>query len=369
MIWYTRATIRSILLHLIRSVQSYPIPALDEAAMDLADLHDDLGLSSIQIMDLAGKANGFFQCFSVPKPPYLLGLRTLGEWIDHIVPVCAHPDAHIGFASSGTGGQVRMHVHSVQVLEEEVAFLQSLFQKPEAIISLVPAYHIYGFLFGVLLPAQWNLNTVWDQGAQPGDQPQNNFYIGTPSHWQYLYDSYGAQPSILRGVSSGAPLDQTLYQKMHEKGWQLADVYGSTETGGIGYRMQPDKPFVLFPYWTWVKEIDGSVALQHRQRKPAVASMDRMQQLNEREFELLGRLDGAVQVGGINIYPDHIAYLIKQIKGVNKCSVYAKALSGHTRLYGTIYLQENTPEAQQLCLKQMRQLLSDAEYPASIHFG
>lgn len=366
--WYSRPTIQRILQDLIRSVQSHPLQSQNLSANADADLGDDTGLNSMQIMELAAKANTFFQLMAEEKPPYLLGDTNLSSWIEKIYSVSYTSRSAIGFTSSGTGGQVRTHVQPIAVLMEEIFFLQTCFAVPDKIISLVPSYHIYGFLFTVLLPLQWQIPCLAWEADTTGQLTPQSLLIGTPTHWQYLYDSYQTKNISINGVSSGAPLDPILYKKLLEKGWHITDVYGSTETGGIGLRRQPDQPFELFPYWQWGTDATGNICLQHAKQGPQIQMMDRIILSGKRDFQLLGRKDGAVQIGGVNVYPDEIASTIQGIKGVKHCSIYAKAVAGSTKLYCRIYLHTDTKEIQQHCLQQMRLLLSAVAFPAEIIF-
>ena len=123
--WHSPEIIQRILWDLIRSTQSHPLQYQYPLENGDADLADDVGLSSIQIMELAAKVNAFFQLMAVEKPPYLLGDTKVSSWIEKILSACYTHTAALGFASSGTGGQVRIHVQQVDDLMEEVLFLQT----------------------------------------------------------------------------------------------------------------------------------------------------------------------------------------------------------------------------------------------------
>ena len=366
--WHSPEIIQIILWDLIRSTQSHPLQYQYPLENGDADLADDVGLSSIQIMELAAKVNAFFQLMAVEKTPYLLGDTKVSSWIEKILSVCYTHTVALGFASSGTGGQVRIYVQQVTNLMEEVFFLQTCFPVPDKIISLVPSHHIYGFLFTILLPFQWQIPCLAWGGETPGQITDQSLLIATPTHWQYLFDSYQTENIHFNGVSSGAPLDPVLYKKLQQRGWNITDVYGATETGGIGFRREPDKPFRLFSYWLWVEDEKGTICLQHLKNGSRRQIMDRIKICGDREFQVLGRKDGAVQVGGVNVYPDAIATTINSITGVEHCTIFAKAVSGNTKLFCSIYLLSDTTDAEQYCFQQMRLLLPSVAIPAAITF-
>ena len=366
--WYSTEIIRRIIEDLIHSIDAHAVKYHPLHGKEDVDLSDDIGLSSMQLMELAAKANAFFQLFAAENPPYLLSGTKLSSWIQKIQNSCTNQLKNIGFASSGTGGQIRLHVHPLNLLLEETSFLKTLFPVPDRVISLVASHHIFGFLFTVLLPWQWKIPClVWGEDGV-SDLDLTSLIIATPFHWQYLYDSYNGQDRTLTGVSSGGPLDPILYKKMLQKGWRIMDVYGSTETGGIGFRSNPDELFQLFPHWQWVHDESGSVMLKHSTHGFCIGMMDNILLSHGSKFELAGRKDGAVQIAGVNVYPANIAEKIRDIRGVTDCYLFAKAVSGVTKLFCNIYLEPDTRETQSFCIEQMRLLLSSVEYPADINF-
>ena len=80
---------------------------------------------------------------------------------------------------------------------------------------------------------------------------------------------------------------------------RLLQVYGSSETAGVGWRDDPAGPYALLPGW----RRDGDGLLQgHR----AIQPPDLLEWRDDDRFRVLGRRDGAVQVAGFNVVPDQV---------------------------------------------------------------
>jgi 4-coumarate--CoA ligase (photoactive yellow protein activation family) len=192
-------------------------------------------------------------------------------------------------------------------LQQEVDFLAALFAGRQRVFSAVPAHHIYGFLFTVLLPARWPDVVVHDVRRMipqtlaarlaPGD-----LLVSHPAHWALMARHAGRLPPDVVGVSSTAPCPATVASELSERGLQrLVQVYGSSETAGIGWRDSPASPYRLMPHWSR-PDSEGS-ALQRLQPDGS-----------HREQVLQDRLDwcGDVQfhVAGVNVFPERVRQVL-----------------------------------------------------------
>ncbi|MFW6229200.1 MAG: hypothetical protein ACOC2V_07045, partial [Alkalispirochaeta sp.] len=141
------------------------------------------------------------------------------------------------------------------------------------VIVTVPVHHIYGFLFGVLLPATLGVPAVDAQGtlltgdARPRD---GDLVISVPFLWERLLTGISRWGEDVVGVSSTAPLPPATARAgctgenapgagaRGSRGLaRFIEVYGSSETAGIGWRdhcaalpAATTPGFTLFPYWS-----------------------------------------------------------------------------------------------------------------------
>ncbi len=229
---------------------------------------------------------------------------------------------HIGFRTSGSTGRPKVVIQELEALAQEIVSLGALFGDRKRIISLVPAHHIYGFLFTVLLPIYLEAEVVDARSyappavraiAEPGD-----LIVATPSYWQLLLG--GAWPASVDGVTSGAACPQNVAKDICVNGLRrLVEVYGSTETGGIAWRDTPTLPFRLFPHLARdgehnvLKTVRGTA---HRIALPDHVTWHGLDLLAPR-----ARHDGAVQVGGVNVYPQVVRSVLLAHPGVADAEV------------------------------------------------
>jgi 4-coumarate--CoA ligase len=206
------------------------------------------------------------------------------------------------------------------------------------VISTVPAHHIYGFLFTVLLPEHMGLpvtSLTWEQlGELPARVSAGDLVVSHPTLWRYLSRSAGHWPGGVWGTSSTAPLPADIHRALTAAGLErLWEIYGSTETAGVGLRDRPDAPFELFPY---LSAADPGRAILDRALPDGTHRTevlgDSLEWVDERHFFPRGRLDRVVQVGGENVSLEHVEDVLGGIPGVEQAIVRATEVDGEPRL-------------------------------------
>jgi 4-coumarate--CoA ligase (photoactive yellow protein activation family) len=179
--------------------------------------------------------------------------------------------------------------------------------QPGRILSAVPAHHIYGFIFTVLLPLLTGCDVVDIRKRLPADVRPGDLIISFPDHWRYLSQSLETLPALV-GVTSTAPMPPALAHDLRAHGLaRLVEIYGSSETAGIGWRDHPDLPFRLLDIWTVAEAPDPEGILLLSRGDRIVATPDLVAMADPRCCHVVGRIDGAVQVGGVNVYPARVA--------------------------------------------------------------
>ena len=212
-----------------------------------------------------------------------------GDWVETAAESLRRFDAALTFRTSGSTGTPKPCRHVLAALQHEVEALAGLSPLRGAVgrvLAAVPSHHICGFLFTHLLPARLGaVETVDVRGlTAPALRHQLHagvLVIGHPAFWR-LFAKHGLGtplPHGVRGVSSTAPCPDALAQGLVDQGLEsLLQVYGSSETAGIGWRDCADAafaPVVLQGHLDW---------------------------LDEGHFTVGGRADAAVQVGGVNVF-------------------------------------------------------------------
>ncbi len=281
-------------------------------------LQHDLGVDSLELLQLAGALAEALQMARSGVEDYLLARRTLAGWLDIAGAGLRHWDGELTFRTSGSTGEPKRCSHALAALEQEAAALAALFPARRRLLLAVPSHHIYGFLFGVLLPRHLGLGP--DQvlslrgrlpsqlaaQARPGD-----LVIGHPQFWQAALDADVRFADGVMGASSTAPCPDAVAARAEAAGLALVQVYGASETGGIGWRSSHRDPYCLLPYLQRApasgdgtdgdllrRGADGSVR--------ALVPQDSLAWCGEDRFTVGPRRDAAVQVGGVNVFPERV---------------------------------------------------------------
>lgn len=200
------------------------------------------------------------------------------------------------------------------------------------ILSAVPSHHIYGFLFTVLMPHR--LEGAMGAGpvevvdirqagpaalealAQPGD-----LVVAHPAWWEAAARVVPAYGADIVGVTSTAPCPDTLAAALAAAGLRLLQVYGSSETAGVGWRDRAGVPFALLPYWARTDDTASLARTLPDGTARRYPLQDRLEWADGRHFLPAGRIDAAVQVGGVNVFPAYVADVLALHPQVREAAV------------------------------------------------
>jgi len=302
---------------------------------------DSLGCDSLEVLGLAAATNEMFQLADANLDTEVFSARTFGGWLDIIEAGWRAGIAHITFRTSGSTGTPKRCTHEFAHLQTEVRSLADMFNTQRRIVALVGTHHLYGFIFTAMLPDRRGLEVVPDAGAgregvlhrlRSGD-----LIISIPEQWQYLNRTLTRWPKQIEGVTSTAPCSRDLIRSLMERGLDgMTEIYGSSETSGIGTRKWPEEAYRWMPHWQSATTSDlGRTDLIHDSGM-RVQLMDRIHFTGNGRFELAGRLDGLVQVGGTNVCPARIAALLASRPGVANASVRLMRSEEGTRMKALI---------------------------------
>jgi len=340
--------------------------SLVEAERRHIDLDKDWGMDSLQRMELAAYVNSFFCLFDTSAENYLLADSVLDHWVLKIRQARQENDENLVFFTSGSTGTPKRVRHSLEFLLREAHWLATLLSKPRRIVSMVPAHHMYGFLFTILLPEVWQVPLIRGSKVNHETLTEGTLVVGTPFNWQYIHQSLtGHAPVRCRGVSSAAPLPAGLFNELIRSGIELTEIYGSTETAGLAYRHFPEDPYTLFPY---VDPGPDQQSVWLAGKPQPVALPDAIVWLPDRKINVLNRRDGAVSIAGVTIYPAHIQTVLAQSPFVEACDVFVKTLEGDAQLFCTIQLRTPGTAAQEACLRWIKERLTAPEVPRHLYF-
>jgi long-chain acyl-CoA synthetase len=340
------------------------------------DMRDGLGCDSLESLWLASAVNEMFHLYEAASEEGLLTDATFADWLDRVEAAWRSGVAGITFTTSGTTGRPKRCLHSAEALLVEASFLAELFEDRRRIVSLVPAHHAYGFLFTALLPDALGIDHLdatrmsaseLARRLAPGD-----LVVTFPERWHWLERSLPVWPSDVEGVVSTAPCPPDLITSLCERGLSaMTEVYGSSETAGVAVRRWPQTLYQLMPHWRFAEPIsEDAPEIVHRSGR-RLSLPDRIQLQDGIRFQLAGRNDGAVQVGGINVFPSQVAAHLGRRPGVREVAVRLMRSEEGARLKAFVVPQ---PESDLSALLTdlyawINTALPAAEQPTAITFG
>lgn len=368
MSWWDRPLVEALIRDLVLDELRRRRPGDGALALDAAA--HPVQLDSLERMQVADRLASFFQMREVGLEDNLLATTTLAAWVSIVLASLEHYDRAIGFRTSGSTGEPQTQVHALTHLQREVTFWAELAGDRQQVAGVVPRHHIYGFLFTVLLPRALQVDYLDLRGRLPrrlaSVLPARTLLIGFPDFWSLLHTTDTPAFDQTWGVTSTAPLPDPLARALVPRPLtRLLHIYGSSETAGIGWRDSPDAPYNLLPHW----RVEAGVL---RTEGAAISPPDQLHWQDARHFQVRGRLDQAVAIGGINVYPERIARHLETHPEVQAARVRPMHPAEGARLKA--FIQPAHPEGETTALRATltafcANTLAPMERPCAFTFG
>lgn len=337
---------------------------------------DPLGFRTEEIPIVADAVAGFFT-LGADIADRLRESDMLGDWSAILAHAWGNRKECITFHTSGSTGEPKAIRRDYCFLEQDASFLASLHPEIQRVVSLVPCHHIYGLIYTVMIPRLRGIPCIDARFSTSRRllallQPQD-LVVATPFHWKQFAQSGVTLPAGVEGVTSTAPCPADVIRSVRANGLAvMAEIYGSSESGAMGWRLSPDAPYTLIPAWikqdneTFVRRFpDGTLS-------PTFTFQDTLEWIDERQFRVMKRLDQAVQVAGINLYPERIAGIIREYPGVAEAEVRLMRPDEGDRLKAFIVMDGGKipdPEEVRALSVFLGERLNHLEVPKRIRFG
>ncbi|MGP1716155.1 MAG: AMP-binding protein [Methylophilus sp.] len=230
------------------------------------------------------------------------------------LPVLAPEQAKIVFYTSGSSGQPKPVEKTLLQVQLELTTLEQVLGdrfRHVAVVSTVPHQHFYGFTFRLMLP--FVLGSTFDNHlcATP-DMLMERLrvlpkvvLVSSPAHLLRLPDLLDlslCQQQISMMLSSGGVLPVDIAMRLSGLLHHApAEIYGSTETGAIAWRVrQGDDAWRALPGLQVRADADGALLLQSpfAADRHEVRMEDQIEPVSAQQFRLIGRLDRILKVEG-----------------------------------------------------------------------
>lgn len=273
------------------------------------------------------------------------------------IALSANSTALIAYTSGSTGAPTPHEKSLGQLLREPEAHIVGFDLARRRVVAAVPPYHIYGLLFGVLVPLLGGGSTSRSAPLLPAEllgairQAGAEVLVAVPPHLRALAESQpAALPRLHRVFSSAAPLAPEVSEALAARGMIVTEILGSTETGGIAYRESAEAPWQPLPsVRVSVGEdarlsVDSPWLAPHGERP--VPTADRVA-LFGTGFRHLGRSDAVVKVAGRRIDLGDVEARLKAQPGVRDARVLAVPSGGvrGLQLYAVVEADDLDPRA------------------------
>ena len=259
---------------------------------------------------------------TVVLPPNFLPetLARLSQEVDGVLAELPGPGpslapARLGgvveFRTSGTTGEPKAVRKRLAQLDAEVAMLEAAFGAGlggAPVAGTVPHHHIYGCLFRLLWPLAAGRPFLCDPCGDPERFRQAlalaPVLVASPAHLSRLprLVALAGDPRPVAVFSSGGPLgrgDALAWRDWVPSG--VAEIYGSTESGGIAWRRQG--PDAASSAWTPLPDAavtlapDGALVIASFRAGPEPLRLEDGAAFHpDGTFELTGRLDRTIKL-------------------------------------------------------------------------
>ena len=244
--------------------------------------------------------------------------------------------------TGGSTGTPRLWSKSATNLLGEVGYLEKRFEvnQNDRILATVPATHIYGMLYSLLLPLVASARVVGPTPSFPEEikkqmaEASPTIFISVPIHYRALKENPPAKGALRLAFSSAGPLAETDGVAFSSAtGVPLFEIYGSTETGGIATRCRLNGEEGLTPYAciTWRvagESLDLKSDFLSRElpiRESGWFTMaDRVRPHGTEGFVVAGRADNIVKVGGNRVDLEKVRRAILAVDGVKDAQVLSR---------------------------------------------
>ena len=213
------------------------------------------------------------------------------------------------FTSGSTGHSLPHHKGWGELYHGTALTLQALglTDASGTLLATVPPQHMYGLETSILLPLLSGLSIEASRPFYPADvqgvlqaTPAPRWLISTPLHLRACLRAELAWPALQGMVSATAPLDAGLAGDLEQAfACPLYEIYGSTETGAIATRRtHGQSTWQLHPGLQLQDLPEQGCQVVGDHLPSAVRLNDRLQRLDERAFQLLGRDQDLIKIAG-----------------------------------------------------------------------
>jgi len=255
--------------------------------------------------------------------------------------------------TSGSSGYPKAIKKTLSHFNHELSQLEHIWAKQFElglcrVYSTVSHHHIYGLLFRLLWPICANRPFARDNLHYPeqviNHSGNNAILISSPALLKRL-NSETSHSNYKIAFSSGGPLStQAAKQSLKYLGSLPFEVFGSTETGGIGYRQQNEAntPWTLFPDVKAKVNAEGCIALLSGHIDPDhwYQTSDQCELYENGTFLLKGRADRIIKIEEKRVSLINVEMRLQHLPWIEEAMVIGIHTSARFELVAAITLNK-----------------------------
>ncbi len=302
-----------------------------------------------------------------------------GNYVEKLYKSWRSGPLNITFFTSGSTGKPKPCTHPELHLRQELIGIAPLLENRKSALVTVPLHHLYGFSFGLLLPMTLQIPIRLEAPIPTAIAHQvkdSDLVIGVPLLYNNMarLDSLQSRNSFL--MTGTAPMPADTFKCLLAAGFKMIECFGSSEMGVMCWRLDPTLHFTLLPQFNRLEPHANQTVDTVRRTFPEGKTQDFTLQDNidwqdSRHLLPRGRKDSAVQVGGVNVYPEYVSRVLSKHPSVELCTVRLMRPDEGQQLKAFIVLKPNY--SQDTARKELRayvkQHLKVEEQPARFTFG
>ena len=237
------------------------------------------------------------------------------------------------YTSGSTGVPRAQDKYADEILAEAAMLVDHFDLGKKRILCAASSHHLYGLLFGVLVPLLGGGSTSRETPLHVRTlkecwlKHECSVLISVPPQLTAL--SASQSPKLYaceRTFSSGSALQPSVARKMKEAASPVTEMFGSTETGGIAHRCTAS--WLPLPGVQIEVNDDEELFLKKGFTRASVPSpyrcADRVRLRADGSFDLLGRSDNVVKIGAKRVDTGEIVEHLRNIEGVDDAVVVSK---------------------------------------------
>lgn len=181
--------------------------------------------------------------------------------------------------------------------------------------------HLFGFTFYLMLPYFFNYKRTQKRINYPEDiSIDNAVLITTPSFLQAM-KKYGVKPIVNLKIiiTAGAELKQDVFKYAQSISDRVIEIYGSTETGVIGFRENYNDKFRKFDGIEIIETNNDYTRINTKYSKENIVQIEDRIEYSNNEIVFLGRSGRVLKVLEKRISAEEMENELKKSNFVKEC--------------------------------------------------